>query len=238
MKNLDNLPKIYPPSGIKSWPEADRPREKLLREGEHKLSNTELLAILLRTGVKGDSAIGLARKIIQKFGTFRNMSHTNMSQWKEFKGLGKAKIAQIRAAIEIGRRFREDEIKEDKPKIKSSSDVAKIFMPRMRDLKKEIFKILLLDSQNKIIGIAEIEEGTVNEASPIIREVMHKAIESFASSIICIHNHPSGEVQPSEEDKNFTRQLVHAGDTLSIKILDHVIIGDDTYFSFADERLV
>jgi DNA repair protein RadC len=230
--------KTYPYSGIKSWPEADRPREKLLKEGEHKLSNTELLAILLRTGVKGDSAIGLARKIIRKFGTFRNMSHTNMSQWKEFKGLGKAKIAQVRAAIEIGRRFREDEIKEDKPKIKSSADVAKIFMPRMRDLKKEIFKILLLDSQNKVIGIEEVEEGTVNEASPIIREIMHKVLESFAPSIVCVHNHPSGEVQPSEEDKNFTRQLVRAGDTLSIKILDHVIIGNDAYFSFADERLM
>ncbi len=237
MRKPNNLKK-YSVSGIKSWPEEDRPREKLLRDGEHKLSNTELLAILLRTGVKGDSAIDLARKIMKKFKTFRNMAHTDMSMWKEFKGMGKAKIAQIRAAIEIGRRFREDEIKENRPKIKSSKDAAEILMPRMRDLKKEIFKVLLLNSQNIIIDIIEIEEGTVNEANPIIREILHKAIENFASSIICVHNHPSGDPNPSEEDKNFTHQLIQAGNALNIKAVDHIIIGDNTYFSFADKRLM
>jgi DNA repair protein RadC len=230
--------KTYLTSGIKSWPEEDRPRERLFREGEHKLSNTELLAILLRTGVKGDSAIGLARKVMKKFKKFRNMAHTNMSDWKDFKGLGEAKIAQIRAAIEIGRRFREDEIKENKLKIKSSKDVADILMPRMRDLKKEVFKTLLLNSQNGIIDMVEIEEGTVNEASPIIREVLHKAIERFASSIICVHNHPSGDPNPSKEDKNFTHQLIQAGNALNIKAIDHIIIGDNTYFSFADKQLM
>ena len=231
-------PKTYSTSGIKSWPEEDRPREKLLRDGEHKLSNTELLAILLRTGVKGDSAIDLARKIIGKFKTFRNMAHTDMSMWKEFKGVGKAKIAQIRAAIEIGRRFKEDEAKENKPKIKSSKDVSEILMPRMRDLKKEIFKVVLLNSQNMIIDIVEIAQGTVNEANPIIREILHKAIENFASAVICVHNHPSGDPSPSEEDKNFTHQLIQAGSILNIKAVDHIIIGDNTYFSFADKRLM
>ncbi|TAN62458.1 hypothetical protein EPN16_01450 [bacterium] len=103
-------------AGIKSWPEDDRPREKLLKNGEHTLSNSELLAILLRSGVKGQSAIDLAREILQKFKTFRNLSHTDLVQWKEFKGLGQAKIAQIKAAIEIGRRFREDEVKENQPR--------------------------------------------------------------------------------------------------------------------------
>jgi DNA repair protein RadC len=225
-------------SGINSWPEEDRPREKLLKDGEHKLSNTELLAILLRTGVKGDSAIDLARKILKKFKTFRYMSHTDMSAWKQFKGVGKAKLAQVRAAIEIGRRFREDEVKENRPKIKTSKDAAQILMPRMRDLKIEIFKVLLLDSKNMLIEIAEIEQGTVNEANPIIREILHKAIENFASSIICFHNHPSGNPDPSREDKNFTRQLVNAGNTLNVKVVDHIIIGDDRYFSFADEKLM
>ena len=237
MKKSKKL-KVYSPSGIKSWPEEDRPREKLLRDGEHRLSNTELLAILLRTGVEGNSAIDLAGNIVKKFKTFRNMAHTDISIWKEFKGMGKAKIAQIRAAIEIGRRFREDEIKENRPKIKSSKDAAEILMPRMRDLKKEIFKILLLNSQNMIIDIIEIEEGTVNEANPIIREILHKTIENFASSIICIHNHPSGDPNPSEEDKIFTHQLIQAANTLNIKAVDHIIIGDNTYFSFADKRLM
>lgn len=231
-------PKSYPASGIKSWPEEDRPREKLLRDGEHTLSKTELLAILLRTGVKGDSAIDLARKILKKFGSFRNMSHTDIFAWKDFKGIGKAKIAQIKAAIEIGRRFREGEAKENKPKIKSSKDAAGIMMPRMRDLKYELFKAILLNSQNMLIDIVEIEQGTVNEANPIIREILHKAIENFASSIICIHNHPSGDENPSEEDKHFTRQIASAGNTLGIKVIDHIIIGDDKYFSFADQGLM
>jgi len=225
-------------TGISSWPEEDRPREKLFKEGEHKLSNTELLAILIRSGVKGQSAIDLARKIMQKFKTFRNLSHTDISHWKEFKGLGQAKIAQIKAAIEIGRRFREDEIKEDNIKIKSSNDVVDILIPRMRDLKKEVFKIVLLDSQNNIIDIIEITEGTVNQAGPITREIFQKALQYFASSIICVHNHPSGNLTPSLEDKNFTKNLVQAGKFLQIKVLDHIIIGDSSYYSFGDRGLI
>ena len=125
------------PNSIANWPEDERPREKLFKSGEHTLSNTELLAILLRTGVKGQSAIDLARKILQKFRTFRNMSHTDIRDWKEFKGLGQAKIAQIRAAIEIGRRF-STENTQPKGKVKSSKDIADLFMGRMRDLKKAL----------------------------------------------------------------------------------------------------
>jgi len=223
---------------IKYWPKTDRPRERLFKFGEHNLSDSELLAILLRSGTKGQTAIDLARRILQKFKTFRNMSHTDLSCWKGFKGLGAAKIAQIKAAIEIGRRFREERIKESPPKVKSSEDVVRILMPRMRDLKKEVFKILLLNSQNKITDIIEIEEGTVNQANPIIREVFQKALQDFAAFIICVHNHPSGNPQPSQEDKVFSRQLVQAGQTLQIKTLDHIIIGDNTYFSFVDEGLM
>ena len=223
---------------INSWPQEDRPREKLLKNGEHTLSNSELLAIILRTGVKGQSAIDLARGVLEKFKTFRNMGHTDLSHWRKFKGLGTAKIAQIKAAIEIGRRFREEHIRETRPKIKSSKDVAKILMPRMRDLKKEIFKVLLLNSQNRIIGIAEVEEGSVNQANPIIREIFQKALQDFAAFIICVHNHPSGNPQPSQEDKEFTQELVQVGKILLINALDHIIIGDNRYFSFADKGLI
>jgi DNA repair protein RadC len=232
---MNKLQTTQYPTGIKNWPKDDRPREKLFKEGEHKLSNTELLAILLRSGVKGQSAIDLARKIIQKFKTFRNLSHTDLSQWQEFKGLGQAKIAQIRAAIEIGRRFQEEEIKQNKPKIKSAKDVVEFMMPRMRDLKKEVFKVLLLNSQNQIIETIESTEGTVNQAKPIIREIFQKAMQYFANSIICIHNHPSGNPKPSREDKIFTDELAQAGKVLQIKVLDHVIVGDGDYFSFVDE---
>jgi len=222
-------------TSIKNWPKDDRPREKLLREGEHKLSNTELLAILLRSGVKGESAIDLARKMLQKFKTFRNMSHTDIRDWKELKGLGQAKIAQIKAAIEIGRRFKEEEAKENRPKIKSAKDAVEIMMPRMRDLKKEIFKALFLNSQNRIVDIIEITKGTVNQATPVIREIFQKALQKYAVSVICVHNHPSGDPTPSVEDKTFTQDLTKAGGILNIKVLDHIIIGDDKYYSFADK---
>ena len=225
--------KIYNKS-IKNWPKDDRPREKLLRNGEHTLSDSELLAILLRIGVKGQSAVDLARKILQKFKTFRNMSHTDLRDWKEFKGLGQAKIAQIKAALEIGRRFREEVVKENKLRIRSSKTVEEILMPRMRDLKKEVFKILLLNSQKRVIDIVEITEGTVNQANPIIREIFQKALQNFATSIVCVHNHPSGDVSPSKEDRGFTRELCKAGNIIQVKVLDHIIIGDNEYYSFAD----
>ena len=221
-------------ASIRNWPVEDRPREKLLKNGEHTLSDSELLAILLRTGIEGETAIDLARTILQKFNTFRNMSHTDLSQWKEFRGLGDAKIAQIKAAIEIGRRFGEEPTKENKIKIKSSKEVACLLMNRMRDLKKEVFKVLLLDKQNRLIDIIEVEEGTVDQANPIIREIFQKVLQNFAASIICVHNHPSGDPTPSKEDKIFTRQLVSAGNIFQVGVLDHIIIGDNDYYSYSD----
>lgn len=226
------------PTGIKSWPEDDRPREKLLKRGARALSNSELLAILLRTGVQGNSAIDLARQIIDKFGTFRNMNHTDMREWKEFKGLGPAKIAQLQAALEIGRRFREDEVLSVKQKIASARDVVTIIMPQMRDLKTEVFKVVYLNSNNRIIDISNAATGTVNHAMPIVREIIHAALQKFVAAIICVHNHPSANIAPSPEDKKFTQELTAAGKLMGIKVLDHVIIGDGSYFSFADEGLM
>jgi len=228
--------------GIKSWPQDDRPREKLLKRGAGALSNSELLAILLRTGVKGVSAIDLARQIIDKFGTFRNMNHTDMREWKEFKGLGPAKIAQIQAALEIGRRFREDEVLPPKQKIASAHDVVNMIMPqmsdKMRDLKTEVFKVVYLNSNNRIIDISDATTGTVNLAMPIVREIIHAALQKFAAAIICVHNHPSANIAPSPEDKKFTQELSAAGKLMGIKVLDHIIIGDGNYFSFADEGIL
>ena len=225
-------------NAIKNWPEDERPREKLFKFGEHTLSDTELLAILFRTGSKGQSAVALDRSIIQEFKIFRNMSHTDIRRWKKFKGLGQAKIAQIKAAIEIGRRFGKEKIKEKK-KISCAKEVADLLMPRMRDLKFEVFKVLFLDGQNQPInGILDIEQGSITQASPVIREIMHKALENFAAALICAHNHPSGNPNPSQEDKDFTRELILAGKLLQIKVLDHIIFGNDTHFSFADEGLM
>lgn len=225
-------------SGIKSWPDHDRPREKLFRCGEHRLTDSELLAVILRSGTRGVSAIDLARKVLERFGTFRGMSDVELSRWKELKGMGAAKVAQIRAAIEIGRRFREQEISGGSFKVSSSKDVAEILMPRMGSLKKEVVKVVFLDSRNQINDIAEIAEGTVNHVRPLIREVLHKALQHYAVSIICAHNHPSGCVTPSKEDKKFTLDLVRAGEALQVMVLDHIIIGKDAYFSFADKGML
>lgn len=224
--------------GINTWPEDDRPREKLLKKGAESLSNSELLAILLRTGTKGISAIDLARQIVDRFGTFRNMNHTDVRDWKKFKGLGPTKIAQIQAALEIGRRFREVEILQSKQKISSSRDVVSVIMPQMRDLKTEIFKVIYLNSNNKIIEISDAATGTVNHAMPIVREIIHAALQKFAAAIICVHNHPSANIAPSVEDKKFTQELVSAGKLMDIKMLDHIIIGDDSFYSFAEEGMI
>jgi len=229
-------------TGIKSWPEDDRPREKLLKCGAGALSNSELLAILLRTGVKGNSAIDLARQIIEKFNTFRNMNHTDMREWKEFKGLGPAKLAQIQAALEIGRRFREVEALPPKQKISSAQDIVNMIIPQMsdqmRDLKTEVFKVVYLNSNNRIIDTSDAATGTVNQAMPIVREIIHAALQKFAAAIICVHNHPSANITPSPEDKKFTQELSAAGKLMGIKVLDHIIIGDGNHFSFADEGIM
>jgi DNA repair protein RadC len=220
---------------IKSWPLEDRPREKLIKNGEQSLSNAELLAILLKNGTKGENALELARKIILKFQTLRSLCNASNAEFREFKGLGIAKIAQLKAAIEIGKRIMEENVKLPETKIFSAKKVFEILLPRMKGLKKEVFKIILLNSQKKMIEITEVTEGTTNYANPIIREIFEKALKNFASSIICAHNHPSGDPTPSKEDKLFTHKLVNAGYTLEIQVIDHVIIGDNTYFSFLEQ---
>jgi len=223
-------------SSIRHWPNEDRPREKLLRNGEHTLSNSELLAILLRTGTKGQSALDLARRIINRFKTFRNMSHTDIRDWKEFKGLGMAKLAQLKAALEIARRFNYYEGTNKKPLVKYTEEVVKMFKPRMRDLKNEIFKAILFDSKNRIIDVVEITQGTPTDSFPIIREIISKALQNFASGVICMHNHPFGEPAPSKDDEIFTSALKEACRLTEIRLLDHIIFGIEQFYSF-DKRI-
>ena len=192
----------------------------------------------MRTGVKGKSAIDLARQMLNQFGTFRNMSHTDIREWKKFKGLGPAKIAQIMAALEIGRRFRDVEISNLKQKIDKAEDIYNILMPQMRDLKTEVFKVVYLNNNNSIIDISDAATGTINQAVPITREIMHEALQKFAAAIICAHNHPGSNASPSPEDKKFTNEISAAGKLLGVKVMDHIIIGEDDYYSFADQGLM
>ena len=228
--------KKYPYS-IRNWPEDDRPREKLLKHGEHVLSNAELLAILIRTGTTGKSAIDLGRDLLNKFKSLRAMSGVDVSEFKEIMGLKDAKIAQIKAAIELGRRMMSEE-KAFHGMVKSSSDVVDFLMPLMRDLKKEIFKILLLDKGNRIFELIDIDKGTVDRVNPSVREILMVALKYQSPAMILAHNHPSGNTAPSEADKRLTIGLVKAASAMELRIFDHVIIGENAYFSFADEGLI
>jgi DNA repair protein RadC len=138
----------------------------------------------------------------------------------------------------MGRRFREDELQEEKIVVRSAKDIVDILMPRMRDLKKEVFKVAFLNSKSSLISIHEVTRGSVNQAYPIIREIFHKALQSFASFIVCIHNHPPGNVGPSDEDIYFTEEICKVGKVMQIKVLDHIIIGDNKYFSFSDAGII
>lgn len=224
------------PKAIVNWPEDERPRERLIKFGADKLSDTELLAILLRVGSSGKSAIDMARELINEFGTFRNIGSKSFAELKR-KGLGIAKIAQIKAAIEIGRRFLKEKSL-TKIRVKTSKDIVDYFIPYLRDMKKEIFKVVLLDGKNKIIKDVTISEGTLTKSIVHPREIIKSAITESASALILIHNHPSGEPQPSQDDIEITNRIISACEIVGIKILDHIIIGDNNYFSFFNEGLI
>lgn len=224
------------PNAIVNWPEDEKPREKLMKLGADKLSDTELLAILIRVGSNGKSAIDIARDLIYQFNTFRNIDTKCYAELKR-KGLGIAKIAQIKAAIEIGKRFLIEKSLSS-VKFKKSKDIVNYFIPYMRDLKKEIFKIILLDGKNKIIKDITISEGTLNKTIIHPREVIREAIIESASAIILLHNHPSGEPEPSQQDIEITNRLISACELIGIKILDHIILGDNNYYSFYNEGLI
>jgi DNA repair protein RadC len=222
---------------ISEWPLTERPREKLLREGSHTLSDAELLAILLRLGTKGASAIDLARDVLAHFGGFRRMADADLAEWRQIKGLGTAKIAAVIAAVEIARRFWAEPTAPSMP-IKSATQVVDLFGPHLRDLKHEVFDILLLNGKRKSLGRVRMDNGTVTETSTYAREIMSVALQRRAASIVLVHNHPSGDPAPSPADTDLTRRAVFAGRVMDVKVQDHVIIGDKAYYSFAEEGII
>ncbi|MFO8163055.1 MAG: DNA repair protein RadC [Desulfatiglandales bacterium] len=225
------------PMPIREWSEEDRPREKLLKYGEQTLSTAELLAIMIRTGAPGKNAVDIGRELLHRFKSLRAMSGVDISEFKKIIGLKNAKIAQIKAAIELGRRMLSEEKALEGP-IKSSADVVGFLMPRMRSLNKERFVLLLLDRRNVVSEVMDIEYGTVDQANPYIRDIIQIAIRYNSPSIIVAHNHPSGSITPSDADKRFTKSLMMAARATGISLFDHIVIGDNRYFSFADEGLI
>ncbi|MFQ5631342.1 MAG: DNA repair protein RadC [bacterium] len=221
-------------SRIADWPEDDRPREKLIKQGTNTLSDAELLAIILRVGANKLSALDLARHILQTCGGFRGIDRMDVEQITQIPGIGNAKAAQIKAAIAIGKRMANEKAPIQQ-RITKSRDIYDLFHLQYRDLRREVFSIVLLTSRNKIIEIKELFRGTVTESLISTREVAREIFNSGAAQVVFVHNHPSGEVTPSKDDMQITRQLFSACNTIEVHVLDHVIIGDGAYYSFADD---
>jgi len=225
------------PRAIREWPEGERPRERLLKDGPQHLTTAELLGILCRTGTKGRSAVDLGRELLQSFGGLRGLTAAQSQDLRAVKGLGQAKIAQLQAALELGRRTM-SEAKRVAGKVESSNDVYAFLRPHLRDLTKEIFQVLLLNGHNEILNTVTASEGSLTESPVYPREIIQLANRHHAAALIFAHNHPSGNPAPSATDKAITEELVFAGKIMHVKVLDHVIIGDDRYFSFADAGLI
>lgn len=235
MKKIDIIEKSYT---LKDLPVSERPREKLYSHGVSALSNAELLAILIRTGHKEDTALDVAQRILSMDDRgIEFLEDTTIQELTQIKGIGNCKAAQILAAVEIGKRITRIGT-HDRIKVTTPGILADLMMDEMRYLNKEYFKIAILDTKNQILTIENISIGTLNASIVHPRDVFKIAIKRNANSIILIHNHPSGDTTPSSEDINITRRLVDAGDLIGIKVLDHIIIGDNKYLSLKEKNLI
>jgi len=222
---------------IKQWPEGERPRERLLKFGAHNLSDAQLLAILLRTGGGGKSALDLAIETLNSFGNLNKIDHASLGEFAGIKGIGKAKVAQIKAALELGRRLL-GEHHERGPVFSTGHDVYSYYHRFFKNLKKEVFRCAMLDAKNRVFKECRISEGTLTNSLIHPREAFRDAIKESAASVIFAHNHPSGDTTPSREDILITERLVNAGEIVGIKVLDHVIIGDETYTSMFEKGYI
>jgi len=221
---------------IKDWSENDRPREKLLSQGSHALSNAELLAILIGSGTRNMSAVELCRMIYNHAdNSLDKLGKLNLKELMKFKGIGEAKAITIAAAMELGKR-RSAELPQKVIKISSSNDAFKLLQPMIGDLPHEEFWTLLLDNSNKVIARHQASKGGFTGTLVDARVVFKRAIEEGSVALILAHNHPSGKLTPSAQDKEITTKLIKAGATLDIKILDHLIITATEFYSFADSN--
>jgi DNA repair protein RadC len=230
----------HPPSyhtKIKDWPTGERPREKLLHRGPHVLSDAELLAILIRTGTGKHNALDLARKMLSQEKNLRGIAGKTAAELMRLRGIGEAKAVELMAAFEIGRRV-QGQNQEEKLIVRSPEDVAQLMIPKLRDRTNEVFIVLVLDSKNGLKKEVELTEGTLNASLVHPREVFKAAIDHLAASVIVVHNHPSGNQQPSNEDIEITRQLVESGKVVGIPLHDHIIVAGDGYTSFAERGLL
>jgi len=218
---------------IREIPQDERPRERLMRQGAAALKNEELLAILLGTGTQGESAIRLAERIIQECGGLRRFAEISWEELTQIRGVGPAKALQLQASIELGRRLARSRLP-DMVRISRPQDAADLLMEEMRHLREEHFVCLFLNTKNQVIGRQTLSIGSLNASIVHPREVFRAAIRRSSASILCAHNHPSGDPAPSPEDVQLTRRLAEAGELIGIELLDHLVIGDNRFISLKE----
>ena len=231
---LKNINK--PSTAIKFWAEDDKPREKLASKGPHSLSDSELLAILIGTGRQGHSALDIAREVLQ-LGSLAELGRQSLSQLQKVRGIGPARAVVIAAALELGRR-RVSLPAVSKPVIRSSRDIAEYLKISLQDLNYEVFGIVFLNRANKIRHFEIISRGGITGTVADPRIILKKALETEATSIVLTHNHPSGNLRPSRADEEITQKIKHAAEFMDITVLDHIIVSEEGYFSFADEGMI
>ena len=230
--------KYKPYLSIKDWAEEDRPREKLLTKGRHSLTDAELLAIILGSGSRRETAVDLARQILAKFeNSLGQLGQCSISDLLKFRGIGEAKAIAVMAALELGRR-RQLVPEEQRPVVRNSADAYRVMAPLLMDLHQEEFWLLLLNQGNRVIGRRQISLGGLNKTLADARVIFRRALEDRACSIILFHNHPSGSRTPSKADIALTEKLFAAGGLVDIQVLDHIIVAGKGYYSFADEGKV
>jgi len=226
---------------IKDLPLDERPYEKLEKYGPEMLSNAELLAIIIRCGNKNETSVSLANRILMQDDEGKGLTYlydVSLEQLRSIKGIGRVKAIQIIALMEFSKRVATTFPNNRRITIKSSYDVSKLLMEEMRHLKKEVFKVILLNTKNRMIKQVNVSIGSLNASIVHPREVFSEAIKAGASAVLFVHNHPSGDPEPSMEDIDTTKKLVSAGEILGIKVLDHIIIGDGIYVSLKERGFV
>jgi DNA repair protein RadC len=225
---------------MKDLPLEERPYEKMEKYGSGVLSDAELLAIIIRTGGKDDTSVGVAQKLIKECvedGGIKALNDISLEELKNIKGIGRVKAIQIKAVVELTKRFSSFK-QEDKTYINCPWDISKFLMEEMRYLKQEHFRIILLNVKNEVVKCLKVSIGTLNSSLVHPRDVFSEPIRCKCASIILVHNHPSGDPNPSEEDINITKRLIEAGRILGINVLDHIIIGDGKYISFKERGII
>jgi len=235
--NSSTAPKKISEKWVSYWPSSEQPRERLMSEGAGKLSEAELLAIFLRVGVKGMSVVDLSRKLLKDFNGLRGLFKASDEQLRTVKGMGTAKIATLRAIREISERWLQEKAQQGNF-VECSKDVLDLLAHKFRDLQQEIFSVIFLDTKHRVLAVEGMFRGTINTASVFPREVVKKALDLGAAAIVAVHNHPSGNPEPSAEDRRVTEDLKKACQLMEISLLDHIVVGSNGHFSFADKRMI